>query len=1165
MGPPSNYPDFKGLVKKIARGTSYRRAMNEPIDHFFGRLESKGIKVHDLTKTFLTDPKSRPNPLHLSIVRLFDSKHTLRLVTTNFDAHFSTEIEKHFETNIETYNAPALPVGSRFEGLVYIHGSVDGPSERLVLTDGDFGRAYLTEGWARRFLQEVYSRFTVLFIGYSHNDTVMQYLTRGLSPDSAKLFALTPEGSIEHWRFLGINPIHYTLGKTGDRHRALCEAMEAWAETASMGAFEHEQRIKNLLVAAPPLVKTEEDDYLQSVVNNEEQIHFFVRNASGQEWLLWAEERDLLSPLFSRRKDIDKPIGELATWFAKEFVLNCSEIALGVFERHGQMMSQALWYEIARNFFTSESQDANSLSKWLPILIDQATSEENVELIEYLFTKAAKTGSWPLVLRLFEHLTRPRILLRESISFFEGGRRDATPTSSEIRIPGSHYRLKEALIELLNPNLPDLAEDLVRVAAYNIRLAHDLGRIHRISSELESLSYQRSAIEPHEQNQLDHDFDVVIDACRDALEWLLDHKRKVATRMIEEWVSSPAPLLRRLAVHGMKVDKRKSADNKIKWVTKHELVASIAVHHELFQLLRYCYPWAGITAKKAFLDQSRTVTRRKIREHPDDDPDIFWRGLLQLLSWLDEVSQGKCPMARGRRRRLGRRYPSFRVLDNPDFTHWSSGVRDGWESPSSAEDLREKPIKEAVSFLLTLKGKLISGPNRAGLLRDFSAAAKQDPDWGLRMAEELRKRRTSSDDVWRSFFWGCSEADLTKNQWKTILNMVDRNPKLLKYEHAVTKLLERGIRKEKFRLPDSLLPVAERIGSQLWNVAVRKKKPAERDSKEWLHTAINETGGNLAEFFMMAISLRRKRLGIRWSGIPKKLKTQLRKIVSGRSYTAEMGRVLLASQVHFLFSSDPTWTRKNVIPLLSWQISNRQAVQAWHGYLFWGKWLDELLPDFLPLYAQGFTRLSTDLVHVRQRFVEHIAAICVFSTRQKPRGTWLNQFLRSIELTDRIEFAASVKKILWGLDPDKAAHVWRKWLDTYWESRLVGKPVPLGEQEVSKMAEWAPHLGPVFPQVVKRIRETGLKLSVDSYFYHILNDNDIPATHPKATADLLVCLVTSSYDPMHDYGDLDKVIDKLIGCPETHESLKRVVDHMAAKGSLIAGKHMERLNGPTGT
>ena len=55
----------------------------------------------------------------------------------------------------------------------------------MVLTAKDFGRAYLTEsgGWARRFLVDLFANYTVLFVGYSHSDAIMTYLTPSLPPD----------------------------------------------------------------------------------------------------------------------------------------------------------------------------------------------------------------------------------------------------------------------------------------------------------------------------------------------------------------------------------------------------------------------------------------------------------------------------------------------------------------------------------------------------------------------------------------------------------------------------------------------------------------------------------------------------------------------------------------------------------------------------------------------------------------------------------------------------------------------------------------------------------------------------------------------------------------------------------------------------------------------
>ena len=79
----------------------------------------------------------------------------------------------------------------------------------MVLTDADFGRAYLTDGWATRFLMSLFQDHVVLFVGYSHNDIVMNYLARGLPPSAQPRFALTSEADFGRWKLLGIEALHY--------------------------------------------------------------------------------------------------------------------------------------------------------------------------------------------------------------------------------------------------------------------------------------------------------------------------------------------------------------------------------------------------------------------------------------------------------------------------------------------------------------------------------------------------------------------------------------------------------------------------------------------------------------------------------------------------------------------------------------------------------------------------------------------------------------------------------------------------------------------------------------------------------------------------------------------------------------------------------------------
>jgi SIR2-like domain len=177
---PSNYPNFLDLATGLG-GPAYPIRDHELVDRYLGRLAEHGIAVHDRVKNRLSDPRSRPNHLHEAIVRLFGSTSAIRIVTTNFDDHFRGAALGVFGDAQEIYRAPALPLGDDFKGIVHLHGSVLDDAKKLVLTDADFGRAYLTQGWARRFVQQLFSKFVVLFVGYSHQDVPLLYLARGIS------------------------------------------------------------------------------------------------------------------------------------------------------------------------------------------------------------------------------------------------------------------------------------------------------------------------------------------------------------------------------------------------------------------------------------------------------------------------------------------------------------------------------------------------------------------------------------------------------------------------------------------------------------------------------------------------------------------------------------------------------------------------------------------------------------------------------------------------------------------------------------------------------------------------------------------------------------------------------------------------------------------------
>ena len=249
MGPPANLPDFGGLARQVAEGTSLSIGEGEPEDRFLGRLKAAGTDVHQIAAQRLQQNNPEPKALHRDLLRLYRRPEDIRIVTTNFDILLE---EAAGRENPKVSVATALPLGQRFQGIVHIHGSINEPEE-MVLTNLDFGRAYLTEdgGWARRFLISLFASHTVLFVGYSHNDTIMTYLTPSLPrDDTGRRYALIGDQSDgpERWRNLGIEPIVFPpirrerLYRPGPSSKGACQLHTPQHFGLATRNHEHRQR-----------------------------------------------------------------------------------------------------------------------------------------------------------------------------------------------------------------------------------------------------------------------------------------------------------------------------------------------------------------------------------------------------------------------------------------------------------------------------------------------------------------------------------------------------------------------------------------------------------------------------------------------------------------------------------------------------------------------------------------------------------------------------------------------------------------------------------------------------------------------------------------------------------------------------------------------------------
>lgn len=1126
MGPPANYPSFSDLAWDVAQraGNIVTREVGEPEDRFLGRIVDTGAHVHELIRSILSNPGSQPTPLHEVVVQIFPLLHQLRIVTTNFDPHFSTVVEAHLSTQLPTYFAPALPLGNRFTGLVYLHGSVRQDAHELIVTDRDFGRAYLTEGWARRFLQALFAEFTVLFVGYSHEDPIMRYLARGLPPKT-KRFALYQDAGSSNWSQLGIVGIPYPPSPPPDTHRALLTTLCAWRDLIQMGYTEHENRIEQLVAASPP-IDQENIDYISERLRDPDSAVIFKRHAKSIEWLRWVAENGFLDALFTLGDPLDEGTRILANWFADTFVAQ-GDAAIAVVQRKGQLLHSEMWWAIGRRVWgTLGDPGVRGLDRWLGLLLKTAPNDgSGADLLESILGDCKYPQDKTVAVLLFEYLTRPHINLEPTFYSKDEDSSDAPLVRYSVRLTTDAHGLQEAWDNFFRPNLSSFAAQLWPIVTAHLQQAYDLLNASGSASEIwDPVSFGRSAIEPHPQDKQPEAVDLLIDAARDIVETLVSVSDHRADALIDMWAGSEAPILRRLAVHGLDRS-NKNANAKLLWLLKRGWLYLHPVKHEVFQLLQTAYPSAALHVQRRVLRAAERGPRLKSRSKKHRRSRSY--EIYNLLLWLAQAAPGST-LTRQRFANVQAEHPDFRPRSNPDFDTWMEGGWVGHRPPVTAAEILKKSPEEQVDFFLEYRPQTLMEGGREDLLLEIERAIADSDTWGWALVNVLIRRDVDEVDLWRAIFRGWRQSSLTAAHVQTVVDFLLTHPTHAALVSDVADLLE-GIGKDaSTRLPESTLGSLKQLARRVWDILEQVPEQDGVISDDWLLRAFNQPSGDVLFFWLHVLSAERERRRSSWTGLPEADKQFLDQVIAGTSEAATLGRVVMASQLHFLYSLDQAWTRERVLPLLDWRIDSERAVQAWHGFLTSGNLFPALVAELLPLYESGFGHGYRALGERRNRFVEHLAYISTYLPSHPLASGWLLRFIGGAEPADRRAWAQHVGHFLSNLSDERKSQVWQEWLSDYWEQRLKGVPAPLDSGEGGAMLSWALSLSESFPAAVAMVVRGPAPHLEHTLAYRRLKESDVNDRFPADSALLLKFLLRHQPRPFWWCGDIADLVSRYV-------------------------------------
>ena len=1172
MDKPACLPDFKSLAETIAKGTGESLQDGQPIDGFLGRLQDNGVKVHARAKEELSRDDLRPTELHRNLLRLYPDAGPIRVVTTNFDLLFEQEADAlNLKPPVEVFRAPALPLGARFNGIVHIHGAVTHPDE-MIITDTDFGRAYLNEGWAQRFLVELFNKFTILFVGYSYQDTIMNYLTRALPPsEDDRRFALIPENDADtqRWRALRIQPINYPPSSD---HSALNNGIRGLADFFQRTVLDWHSEITE--IAEQPPSPDKDDNTLDCIAYTLEDetkpqfTQFFTKVASHPEWIDWLDENQYLDALFG-----DGTLSErdkiLSRWLTKQFVRDHATKLFLLIGKHNMRLHPHFWAQLGRQIGMDKetSWDKDVLARWISLLLATVQGyigTDNRMLVgpgDPLYKIAERCIEHEMLdhlLQIFDTIIGSRIRFREFSLSLDDENRENLLFVDLPRI-GVHHSLNELWEKGLKPKLPQVAERLLdRVIKHLEEQYLTLCTWENASHKWDPASERRFAIESHERDQYPQEIDVLIDAARDSLEWLASNQADTAARWCNRLVCADGPLLRRLAVHGVSKREDLTADGKMGWLLTNMDQYKWSIRHEVAQLVRQAYPEASLEHRTALI-----AAVWDYRWPGEENPEREGLTAQRQFDWFNLLhkSAPNCALAEEALREMLKKDPEFKPSEPPDQTPRIRSGSVAPKSPWSSEELLAKPAVDWLDDLLSFQVTEENLFDYIGLKKSLAEATKRDFNWSLDLAEALNRT-----EQWNVYLWGAlieawSDKDLGEARHRKVLHWLGKTKLYKKHNLEIAKGLHALVEDEGLPYALNLLPQANRIATALWEHLDRSEQIDEID--DWLDSALQHPAGHLAEFWLRGFSLWRQQQDPKPTALIDEYRTALSDIVEDQSLPGKLGRTILTRQFAFLLTVDEAWTRENLRPLFDPCSDDFQA--AWAGFLAGGPLNRTVAKAMADPSLKAVKQINSDLSNRRNRFIEYYTVMIVDFV-EAPLDEWIPEFFQSASQEDasttaepanatggifsRREapkdcFASEVGRRLQRMDEAEQQEYWQRWLKRYWKNRLQGAPAELESGEIEHMLDWLPHLTAVFPEAVDlavQMSQIPLQNCRAIYQLNKSDESELLQNHPESVAKLLIYLWKCDL-PGYFWPSVQELIDKLLPLdisPKRNQELEEI-------------------------
>ena len=1036
----------------------------------------------------LSAPPTGPLDIHKALIALSRSERGVRLITTNFDNRF-VETDQLDESSVDA--APKLPIPKphNWSSLVHLHGRIfpNDDGSDLVLTAADFGRAYLTEQWAARFVTELFREFTVVFVGYSIGDPVMSYMVDALAAERAKgakfamAYAFADHDGTDTgyqkarggWLAKNVKPILYCKR---DDHRFLGNTLIEWARIRN---DPYQARSRIALNEMPKLPAESNDPVVERVtwalqdpvaaqtladappVVDEDDFPRIER------WLEAFAEKGLLrcvaadanpdagdqDPTYVRLVDsgfqsrnpqtLDMTRLYLARWMARH--LHVPQLLAWVI-RNGGHLHPGLRQQVQISLANSDLNVPSRLRLLWTVLLDH----EPVDHWRHLWTadRYSAADSESERRRIEDEAIQsmaPRLVVRPGpISrlafrqYFDKGPGEIRPLEAcgHLKLVSgdgySQHQLKGILKD--TSVLSRHAETLTGYLEQALALAAEDDDVYTNSS------FYQPSIAAHDQNRDRYGWTHLIDLVRDSYSALAVAAPARRDNLLRRWMLSGQPLFKRLILHALTEDTKSDIRlaRKILVASRKPGVWEEELRREVLRFFRL----AGSRLPRDL----RVEIVRVIHTGPKTKPQKAMPNHTKFIHREKALRFYKLTVSGVRldkkSRKLAKELES-RIEGESDehdeFPIW-------FEEPGfiSDEEFASKNLLDgSISDVATvLENGRISHDEFRGLVL-------LQP---VKVASALR--RLAERGEWTTTFWDVFLWSLSGLREKP-----NHNVKLQRY---VARILTRA--------PDELFTgvgsaaagfvkdLAKDYGTDreqelrvLWVKAwsgIGMSQLETGDLDDPLTVALNHVAGKLADAALIRLWKYKPEAG---RGLPPQVRPYFDSIAIDSE--GRFGRVMLITRLYNLFAIDRDWAEEHLIPLLSLQ-SSEEARDLWSAY----GWTSTVSPDLLLAFKESFFEVLRDGEEGdrrKKKLISLFITICLEAPKELTTQE-IHGVIRAISEKALVVVLDSLRLRLVG-DPAERAKIWYDklypWLRNYWPKAAIRNTAATSEAMLAVLVE----------------------------------------------------------------------------------------------------------------